>query len=112
MVYSLFEDIRSPSENRLAKPVVSYTQIKEEIFTAKSADPFNRPFHRGIFIKPAVFSNNNPTVESVHIESKPLPAGFLDKDEYQFQVTINPTKRDNISRKLVPIRGRFVQLRV
>ena len=56
VVYSLFEDIRSPSKNRLAKPVKPIRRSRRRFSRAKSADPFqSTPFHRGIFIKPAVF---------------------------------------------------------
>lgn len=40
------------------------------------------------------------------VESRSIPTHFLDKDLYRFQVTINPTRRNNVSRKLVPVKGR------
>jgi len=40
------------------------------------------------------------------VESRPLPDHFLDHDHYRFQVIVNPTRRDNASRKLLPVKGR------
>lgn len=40
------------------------------------------------------------------VESRSIPAAFLDHDLYRFQVTVNPTRRDNASRKLMPVKGR------
>jgi len=40
------------------------------------------------------------------VESKVLPPTFLDHPYYGFEVTVNPTRRDNKTGKLEPVRGR------
>ena len=40
------------------------------------------------------------------IVSKKVTDSFLQFDHYGFEVVLNPTKRDNKTRKLVPVRGR------
>lgn len=40
------------------------------------------------------------------VQSKPIPQGFLEHQHYRFQVIVNPTRRSNASRKLMPIKGR------
>ena len=40
------------------------------------------------------------------VHSRAIPDDFLEYDRYRFKVIINPTRRDNASRKLVPIKGR------
>lgn len=39
------------------------------------------------------------------VSSRPLPAGFLDHRLYRFRIVINPTRRDNASKKLLPVKG-------
>jgi len=109
VVYSLFEDVRTPSEKQASQASgILYADQGGDFQGRKVLILSNRPPSTEVFLSnQQSFSNNNTPMESVHEESKPLPAGYLDKDEYQFQVTVNPTKRDNVSRKLVPIRGRI-----
>lgn len=40
------------------------------------------------------------------VQSRPIPNGFLDHNHYRFNVIVNPTRRNNASRKLVPVKGR------
>jgi len=40
------------------------------------------------------------------VQSKSVPAEFLQYKAYQFKVIVNPTRRDSASRKLVPVKGR------
>lgn len=40
------------------------------------------------------------------VQSRAIPSDFLGYERYRFKVIINPTRRDNVSRKLVPIKGR------
>ncbi|ACL06609.1 CRISPR-associated protein, Cse3 family [Desulfatibacillum aliphaticivorans] len=40
------------------------------------------------------------------IDCREVPAAFLDWDYYGFEVVLNPVRRDNASRKLIPVRGR------
>ena len=40
------------------------------------------------------------------VQSKPIPDEFLHHAHYHFKVVVNPTRRDNASRKLIPVKGR------
>lgn len=40
------------------------------------------------------------------VESRVIPDGFLAHERYRFSIVVNPTRRDNASRKIVPIKGR------
>jgi len=54
-----------------------------------------------------ILSERSPgTPQHGEVESKRLPQGFLDHDHYAFEVTVNPTKREKRSGKIVAIRGR------
>lgn len=41
-----------------------------------------------------------------NVESKPIPDTFLNHGAYRFEVVVNPTKRNNETKKLIPIKGR------
>ncbi|TXH28490.1 MAG: type I-E CRISPR-associated protein Cas6/Cse3/CasE [Elusimicrobia bacterium] len=40
------------------------------------------------------------------VRSKVIPMSFLDHARYRFKVIVNPTRRDNASGKLIPVKGR------
>jgi CRISPR system Cascade subunit CasE len=40
------------------------------------------------------------------VRSKVIPIDFLDHARYRFKVTVNPTRRNNASGKLMPVKGR------
>lgn len=40
------------------------------------------------------------------VQSKPIPDGFLHHAHYRFKVIINPTRRENATGKLIPLRRR------
>lgn len=40
------------------------------------------------------------------VNSKPIPAGFLEHERYRFKLIVNPTRRDSASGKIMPIKGR------
>lgn len=40
------------------------------------------------------------------VESKLIPEAFLSHDHYGFEIVVNPVKRDNATKKLVPIRDK------
>ncbi len=92
VVYSLFDDIRSEAEKRTGRP-------SGILYADKGGD-----FHgRRILL----LSNRKPTPPGHgELVSKPIPAGFLAHDSYGFEVTVNPTRRDSASRKLVPVKER------
>ena len=43
------------------------------------------------------------------LESKPLPDSLLKHERYRFYLVVNPVRRENASRKLVPVRGQAVR---
>lgn len=54
-----------------------------------------------------IFSDHSPEAPQFgEIDSKPIPDSFLEHDHYGFEVTLNPTKRDKQTGKIVAIRGR------
>jgi len=54
-----------------------------------------------------ILSDRSPEIPQYGgIQSKLIADGFLEHDNYGFEVTLNPTKRDKQTRKTVAIRGR------
>lgn len=49
-----------------------------------------------------------PCIEGKYgrVDSRPIPTDFLGHDKYRFKVIINPTRRNNTSRKLVSVKSR------
>ena len=92
VVYSLFEDVRSEAEKRSS-------QSSGIQWADKGGD------HQARHI--LILSNREPKPCAYgRLESKTLPAMFLDHQHYRFGVTLCPTRRDSKSRKLVPVIGR------
>ena len=93
VVYGLFEDIRSPQEKRSDFP-------SGILFTEKEGDIRQK--------KILILSNRKPhlTPQFGKIETKQVPNSFLNYDRYGFEVTINPTRRDSKTKKLIPIKKR------
>ena len=53
-----------------------------------------------------ILSKRTPVIPDIGtIESKQVPAGFLQYDNYAFEVKLNPTKRNKKTGKTVAIRG-------
>lgn len=95
VVYSLYDDIRDDA----AKTGSESSGI---LFADQGGDIRGRNI---------LLLANRPPQDHVggrwgKVESQHIPAGFLDHDHYRFQVTVNPTRRNNASRKLVPVKGR------
>lgn len=95
VVYSLFDDIRSGEEK--------YASISSGIqWVDKGGDARCRQV--------LMLSNRAPKqqVNNQHGEvvTKCLPEGFLDHNTYRFEVVVNPVRRDNQSKKIVPVKGR------
>ena len=40
-----------------------------------------------------------------YVNSRPISDSFLNHSRYRFQIIVNPTRRDSISGKLIPIKG-------
>ena len=93
VVYDLFEDVRSEEEKRASKA--------SGILYADKGGDFS---HRQI-----LFLANRIPQQPQHGELGkliPIPDDFLQHERYRFEVTVNPTKREKASKRLVPIRGR------
>ncbi len=95
VVYSLFDDIRSEEDKR--------TSIGSGIqWVDKGGDARCRQI--------LMLSNREPKqqVDDQYGEvvTKCLPEGFLDHSVYRFEVVINPVRRDNQTKKNVPVKGR------
>ncbi len=92
VVYSLFDDIRSDEEKRAGKP-------SGILFADKGGD-----FHQRQIL---MLSNRQPQQpERGELLCKPIPDDFLQYARYGFEVTVNPTRRDNATRKLTALRDR------
>ncbi|NLK45062.1 MAG: type I-E CRISPR-associated protein Cas6/Cse3/CasE [Treponema sp.] len=54
-----------------------------------------------------LLSKNKPKKPNIgFLESKEIPAAFLDQDYYGFEVQINPVRCDSKTKKLIPIKGK------
>ncbi|MNZ59463.1 CRISPR associated protein [compost metagenome] len=95
MIYSLYEDVRSAEAK-------SAGQSSGILFADQGGDFSGR---RILLLADRIPANS---VEGQHgqVQSKPIPEGFLDHAQYRFNVIVNPTRRDNASRKLVPVKDR------
>jgi CRISPR-associated protein Cas6/Cse3/CasE subtype I-E len=94
-VYSLFPDVRSAEEKQSSTP-------SGFIYADQGGDYKSR--------KILLLSDRPPMAqirgEYGEVQSRPISAEFLQYDTYRFKVTVNPTRRDSASRKLVPVKGR------
>ncbi len=91
-VYSLFEDIRSREEKQQDIP-------SGILYADKGGD-----FHSRQIL---LLSNRQPnTPEHGELRSKKIADSFLDYEHYRFEVVMNPTKRENLSRKIIALRTR------
>lgn len=93
VVYGLFEDIRSVAEKQ--------TSASSGIVYADKGGDFNT---RQILM----LSNRKPhqTPQFGEVQTKMIHADFLSHALYAFEVTLNPSKRDKQTGKVVAIRGR------
>ncbi|WP_127958186.1 type I-E CRISPR-associated protein Cas6/Cse3/CasE [Serratia microhaemolytica] len=92
VVYSLFDDVRSQTQKQASEP----SGIQ---WVDKGGDQYYRQL--------VILSDRPPQLgEHGIIETKVLPANFLSHTHYRFNVTLAATRRDNRSRKLIPIKGR------
>lgn len=95
VVYSLYEDVRSESAK-------SASEASGILYADQGGDFHGR--------KILLLADRDPAdcVEGQYgeVNSKPIPAAFLEHSRYRFKVIVNPTRRDGASGKLVPIKGR------
>lgn len=74
-------------------------ELRDFLFVDKGGDITSRQI--------LILSNRMPqTPQLGEIESKTIPDSFLEHDHYGFEVTVNPTKRDKQTGKIVAICGR------
>jgi CRISPR system Cascade subunit CasE len=95
VVYSLYEDIREPESKRASEP-------SGILYADQGGD------YKGRKILMLATRPPMDAVEGRHgeVQSRSIPSDFLEHDQYRFKVIVNPSRRDNVSRKLLPVRGR------
>jgi len=95
VVYSLYDDVRDEA----AKAASTTSGI---LFADQGGNFSGR--------KILLLADRAPTerIAGIYgqVQSRPIYPGFLDHSTYRFKVIVNPTRRDNTSRKLVPVKGR------
>ena len=93
VVYDLYDDIRSEQQKQ-------ESHSSGILYVDKGGD-FN---HRIILM----LANRQPNISPSYgeIEYKIIPDNFLQHQHYAFEVTVNPSKRDNKTSKIIPIRDR------
>lgn len=93
VVYGLFEDVRSEAEKAVGKS-------SGILYADKGGD-----FHTR---KILLLSHRKPhqTPQFGQVKTNPILSSFVNHDEYAFEITINPVKRDNASGKIIAVRGR------
>jgi CRISPR system Cascade subunit CasE len=92
VVYDLFEDLRSVEEKQAS--------VSSGILYADKGGDFNGR-------KILMLSNRQPNIpEYGELSIKKITDSFLDYENYRFEVVINPTKRENQSRRIIALRKR------
>lgn len=92
VIYSLFEDVRSEAEKRSSVP-------SGFLFADKGGDAKGRQI---------LILSDRPPLQPAHGElvSRPVPDEFLQHRFYKFEVTLNPTRKENKSGRRIPIKTR------
>jgi CRISPR system Cascade subunit CasE len=99
VVYDLFDDIRTETEKKAS--------VSSGILYADKGGDFNG---RRILI----LSNRQPNIPELgELSIKKISDSFLDYSHYQFEVVVNPTKRDTLKRNEEgkKISGKIIALR-
>lgn len=95
VVYSLYEDVRS-AEAKIA------SEASGILYADQGGDFHGR--------KILLLANRAPEEridgQYGQVQSRPIADSFLDHAQYRFKVIVNPTRRDSVSRKLLPVKGR------
>lgn len=98
VVYSLYENVRSEADKQGHTPSgIVYAdkggnRLGRQVMMLSEREPAN-----------GILAENERLGE---VQCKPIPTGFLDHPRYQFQVTINPTRRENATGRRLPVKGR------
>lgn len=95
VVYSLYEDVRSVEEK-------SASQTSGILYADQGGDFHGRRILLLADRRPAECIDG----QYGQVQIKPIAGSFLQHDRYRFKVIVNPTRRNNASRKLVPVKGR------
>jgi CRISPR system Cascade subunit CasE len=91
-IYSLFDDVRSLEDKQKSIP-------SGILYADKGGDFHGR--------KILMLSNRQPNIpEYGELSIKKIADSFLDYENYRFEVVMNPTKRENLSRKIIALRTR------
>lgn len=95
VVYGLFEDVRSDAQKK--------TSVASGILYADQGGDFHQ--------RTILLLSDRPPASNIDgqygiVRSRPIPEEFLSHEHYRFKVIVNPTRRDNASRKLTPVKGR------
>ena len=98
VVYSLYEDRRDET----AKAAGHSSGI---LFADQGGDFHGRKI---LLLADRMPAERVPGVDGFHgqVQSRPITADFLQHEHYGFKVCVNPTRRDNVSGKIIPVRGR------
>ncbi|MGL5038879.1 MAG: type I-E CRISPR-associated protein Cas6/Cse3/CasE [Aeromonas sp.] len=92
VVYALFDDVRSEAQKQAS-----------ESSGIQWVDKGGNHLYRQILL----LSDRPPQAgEYGEVETRLLPDDFLSHRHYRFTVTLSPTRRDNQSRQLKPVKGR------
>lgn len=92
VVYGLFEDVRSQQAKQ--------SNVSSGI---QWVDKGGNHQYRQLLI----LSDRLPkSIDHGIIETTPIPPSFLSHQHYRFTITVSPTRRNNQSRKLLPVKGR------
>ena len=95
VVYSLYEDVRTVEEKNAS-------QTSGILYADQGGDFHSRQILLLADRMPAECIDG----QYGHVQSKPITDSFLEHDRYRFKVILNPTRRDNASGKLLPVKGR------
>lgn len=98
VVYSLFDDVRSESDKQGHTP-------SGIVFADKGGNRLGRQVMMLSDREPAdgILAEEQRLGD---VQCKPIPASFLDHSRYQFQLAINPSRRENATGKRLPVKGR------
>lgn len=93
-VYGLFADVRDEFQKASG-------QSSGILFADKGGDHTSRRI--------LILSNRPPITSnslSKYVHTKQVPDSFFGHDRYQFEIDVNPTKRERKTGNLVPVKGR------
>ncbi|EWH00587.1 type I-E CRISPR-associated protein Cas6/Cse3/CasE [Halomonas sp. BC04] len=98
VVYSLFEDVRSESDKQGHTP-------SGIVYADKGG---NRLERQVLILSDREPADGIPADDEClgEVRCKPISPSFLDHPHYQFQVAINPTRRENATGRRLPVKGR------